>query len=220
MLIIPDELQRNTEAVTKEGYETSGQRLMFLARGRTGLTDFSNTDILDIGCGVRFTVTIINREIDVKSYTGIENHEPIVDFLSKEVDDPKFHFIHWDVHNKMYNENGIPMSSFDELPVNGQYYDQIWLFSVFTHQNPGDALSLFNIIRKHIKDDGKLVFTCFINDELETFNDLDNDLIHAHYGEEFFHSMVKNSGWSIDKWYWAEFRENNPYGRMYVCSPM
>ena len=220
MLIVPEELQRNTEKVAEEGYETSGQRLMFLARDRTGLTDFSRSDILDIGCGVRFTVTIINRELPVKSYTGIEVHKPIVDFLSKEVDDTRFAFHHWDVHNKLYNENGNSMSSFDELPVYGQYYAQIWLFSVFTHQSPGDTLSMLNLTRKHIRDNGKMVFTCFINEELETFEDEHGDLIHAHYGEKFFHSMIKNSGWSIDKWWWAEFRENNPYGRMYVCSPV
>lgn len=220
MLIVPDHLQRNTAGVAKEGYEESGQRLMFLARDRTGLTDFSESDILDIGCGVRFTVTIINRELDVKSYTGIEVHKPIVDFLSKEVDDPKFHFHHWDVHNKLYNDNGHPMLLSEELPVNGQYYDQIWLFSVFTHQSPTDTLTMLNLLRKHIRDNGKLVFTCFIDEELETYNDRDNDLIHAHYGEDFFHSMVKNSGWEIDKWWWGEIRENNPYGRMYVCSPV
>ncbi len=220
MLVVPDGLQRNTEAVAKEGYETSGQRLMFLARDRTGLTDFSESDILDIGCGVRFTVTIINRELDVKSYTGIENHKPIVDFLKKEVNDPRFAFHHWDVHNKLYNENGHPMLLSEGLPVDGQYYDQIWLFSVFTHQNPTDSITMLNILRKHIREDGKLVFTCFINEELETFNDRDGDLVHSWYGEKFMHAMLESSGWSIDKWYWAEFRENNPYGRMYVCSPL
>lgn len=219
MLIVPDHLQRNTEGVAKEGYESSGQRLMFLARDRAGLKDFSNSDILDIGCGVRFTVTIINREIDVKSYTGIENHKPIVDFLSKEVTDPKLHFTHWNVHNRLYNKNGSPMSSFDKLPVEGQY-DLVWLFSVFTHQSPSDSSFMFQLIRRHIREDGKLVFTCFINEELETFKDEHDDLVHAWYGEKFFHSMIKNSGWSVDKWYWAEIRENNPYGRMYICSPV
>jgi SAM-dependent methyltransferase len=218
MLIVPDELQRNTAGVAKEGYENSGQRLMFLARDRAGLKDFSNTDILDIGCGVRFTVTLLNREIDVKSYTGIENHEPIVDFLSKEVTDPRFHFAYWNVHNSLYNKDGDEMEAFYKLPVDGQY-DLVWLFSVFTHQNPSDSLAMFKLIRKHIREDGKLVFTCFINEELETFNDEHGDLIHAHYGEEFFHSMIKNSGWAVDKWFWAEIRKNNPYGRMYVCSP-
>lgn len=218
MLVIPERLQRNTAGVAKEGYENSGQRLMHLARDRAGLKDFSNTDILDVGCGVRFTVTILNREMDVKSYTGVEVHKPIVDFLNKDVNDPRLNFAHWDIHNGLYNENGSPMTLSGGMPVDGQY-SLIWLFSVFTHMNPTDSLTMFKLLRERVTNEGKLVFTCFINEELETFNDRDNDLVHAHYGESYMHNMIEATGWSIDKWWWGEIRENNPYGRMYVCSP-
>ena len=218
MLVIPNHLQRNTSRVAAEGYEKSGQRLMFLARDRSEL-ELKDSDILDIGCGVRFTATILNNGLDVKSYTGIEVHRPIIDFLKKEVADPRFHFIHWDVHNALYNKDGLPMSSFTSLPVKGQY-NAIWLFSVFTHLNPTDSTSMLDLIRKIITENGKLVFTCFINDEVETFLDRDANLVHAQYGENFMHSIIANTGWSIDNWHWGEIREKNPYGRMYVCSPV
>ncbi len=43
---------------------------MNLVVERLGLRDLSESDVLDVGCGVRFTQAIINRDISINSYTG------------------------------------------------------------------------------------------------------------------------------------------------------
>ena len=49
---------------------------MKLVVERLGLRDLSESDVLDVGCRVRFTQAIINRDIPILSYTGVDVHRP------------------------------------------------------------------------------------------------------------------------------------------------
>jgi SAM-dependent methyltransferase len=222
MLTVPADLNRNADDVTVEGHDASAKRLMREICDRTGLSDFLDTDVLDVGCGVRFTAAIVNLELGIKSYTGVEVHKPIVDFLTEEADDARFSFAHWDVQNDLYNSAGVPLASCDKLPVSKKY-DQIWLMSVFTHTKPEDMAAMLSLFKKCIKEEGKLVFTCFVDPALETFNNADGRLIYANYGESFLEGKLSDAGWTVDAWYpptiqggshWQQGR----YGRMYICS--
>jgi hypothetical protein len=77
-LEVPQVLHRNAPDVAALGYEHTGQTLINLATRSVGLQDLSDTDVLDVGCGVRFTQAIVNRRIPIKSYTGIEVYRPLV----------------------------------------------------------------------------------------------------------------------------------------------
>ena len=93
-LEVPAHLHRNASRVVAAGYEHSGETLINLATRLAGIADLSDIDVLDMGCGVRHTMTIINRGIPIKSYTGVEVNRPIVDFLKEHVEahDPRFRF--------------------------------------------------------------------------------------------------------------------------------
>ena len=99
-----------------------------------GRTDLAGLDLLDVGCGVRFTQTLINRALPFASYTGIEVYQPIINWLREHVEthDDRFSFVHWNVQNSMYNPRAQPMSTYERLPVTG-HYDVIMGFSLFTH---------------------------------------------------------------------------------------
>jgi SAM-dependent methyltransferase len=200
-LQIPEELHRNHPSITAAGYDYTGEALINLALLRVGLTSLENTDVLDVGCGVRFTATIINRNIPIKSYTGVEVHKPIVDFLNEKValHDKRFRFVHWNVHNEMYNPDGIELSTLDKLPF-PDTFDLIWLFSVFTHLNPVDSRSLLKILRRHIRQNGKLLFSAFIDETIEGFEDRvqENPLLNAYYGRTLMELLIKQGGWNID----------------------
>lgn len=227
MLVVPDTLQRNAKGAQLEGYDESGERIMDLVLVRTGLQDYSDTSILDVGCGVRFASAIINRGIDVKSYTGVEVHKPIIDFLISEIDDERFTFVHWDVQNDLYNADGVPISSCKQLPVSGTY-DQVWLMSVFTHTKPKDTAAMLSLFKQHVSKHAKLVFTCFVDPELKTFDTPKGSLHWANYGESFLEGIIKSAGWRIHTWYPPNPDNDSPcedevtlkqrtYGRMYVC---
>lgn len=73
---MPDELHRNHPDVHAAGPEHTGSVLMKLVVERLGLRDLSESDVLDVGCRVRFTQAIINRDIPILSYTGVDVHRP------------------------------------------------------------------------------------------------------------------------------------------------
>lgn len=219
-LVLPKHLQINSPKVKRAGYENSAEKIFALVLQRLGWESFADKDILDVGCGSRFTLAIINRRIPVKSYTGIEINRQIVDFFKLEVepDDKRFHYAHWNVRNAMYNPGGIPMTQFAELPVRGDF-DLIWLFSVFTHLNPDDALALLKLMRRKIRPGGRLFFTAHTSREVETFEDKisDKPLLRAFYHPDYLASLICDAGWNVDSFH-AKQGESFVKSH-FVCSP-
>lgn len=202
------------------GYEHTGKTLIELAMRRCGFSSLSDKDVLDVGCGVRFTQAIINREIAIKSYTGVEAYKPIVDFLNERVaaHDNRFRFIHWNVRNAMYNPEGAQLSRLTVLPLTEQF-DLIWLFSVFTHLSPDDAISMLSILRKHIRSNGRLLFSAFIDEDLAGFEDRVKDapLLNAYYGKTYMESLIEQTGWKTEGAFDKD--EQNYIQHYFVCSP-
>jgi hypothetical protein len=91
---------------------------------------------------VRFTQTLINRDLAFRSYTGVEVSRPIVEWLKERVEskDERFLFVHWNVHNAMYNPQAARMDTYETLPVDGAY-DVVIGYSLFTHLTPNEPPS-------------------------------------------------------------------------------
>jgi SAM-dependent methyltransferase len=197
-LSVPEELNRNSAEVHAQGPENTGSEIIALVAETLDLPSLAECDILDVGCGVRFTQAIINRDIPIGSYTGIDVYKPVIDFLQAEVSDPRFKFAWWNVQNDQYNPAGMPIENQQGLPVAGQF-DIIWLFSVFTHLFPGDSLTLLKLMRNYVRDDGALVFTAFVVDDIPEFeNRLPLPEIYACYGEAYMKSLLKAAGWRLE----------------------
>ncbi len=176
---------RNHHRMGEIGYEHSGEVLINLVIKRLGLKNLQNKDILDVGCGIRLTMAIINREIPIKTYSGIEVYKPVIDFLKENVSQEQFQFEYWNIHNNLYNPNGVIISEKTDLPFE-EKFDIIWLFSVFTHLNPKDSIALLKLIRKYIRKGGRLFFSAFIDQNLETFEDriIGRPLLQAYYSKD------------------------------------
>jgi SAM-dependent methyltransferase len=197
-LVIPDEFHRNALDVHASGPENTGSILMNLVVERLGLKDLSESDILDVGCGVRFTQAIVNRQIPVRSYTGVDVHRPLIEYLQREVDDPRFLFSCWDAHNAKYNPKGAKIAPESCLPIEGTF-DIIWLFSVFTHLDPSDANAMLAILRRHIRPDGSMLFSAFLDDKIDSFEDRrpDHPLSYPCYAERYLRELVMANGWNV-----------------------
>ncbi len=219
-LDVPEFLHRNHPSVSAAGHEHTGQLLIDLATRRCGLKSLARADILDLGCGVRFAMTIINRGIAVKSYTGQEVDRPIVNFLNEKVAsvDRRFEFAHWDVCHPIYNPDGVDLSTRSALPV-AKTFDLIWAFSVFTHLPPSDTRALFRILRKHIRPEGRFFFSAFIDEDLIGFDDRakDEPLLHAYYGSELMLSLLDEAGWRVDGLYGPD--PDRAIMHSLLCSP-
>lgn len=207
-LIVPDELQRNAPKVSALGYEHTGETLIRLAVQETGFNSLEKLDVLDIGCGVRFAMTLINRNIPIQSYTGVEVNSKIIHFLKANVEshDDRFRFEHWNVRNELYNPEGVPMSEYADLPIQGEF-DVIWLFSVFTHLNPEDSVTLLRLLKRYLRPEGRIFFSVFIDEKLSSFEDRikGKPLLNAYYGRRYFKSLVAQAGWKI-----LSFKEKDP----------
>ncbi len=217
---IPARFRRNSHMVREAGYDESAREIIALMAERLGLPDFGNTNILDVGCGTRFTACMINNALPVKSYTGVDVDAEIIDFMKKNATpiDPRFQFHHWNVRNALYNPSGTPLALQQQLPVTGQF-DVIWLFSVFTHLDPEDSAAMLRVLRKHIAPQGKLIFTCRINDTVEDFIDRipEIPLLRAVYSSKLMESLIIDNDWAIDHFYQKDPRDF--IRNYYICSP-
>ena len=197
---IPAEFNRNAPAVQAAGAEKTGAVLIELACNLVGYPNLADKDVLDIGCGVRFTQTIINRDIPIKSYTGIDIDEPLINYLTNNVQDSRFSFYYWHIYNELYNLKGEKLSKSMRLPLSqNKQFDLIWMFSVITHNYPNDTESLLYIARKYIKKNGFLFFSAFIDNNIDTFEDREKaePLITAYYNEKYLKQIIQRADWHV-----------------------
>ena len=91
---VPQHLQRNASKIVAAGVEHTGEVLLNNLARQIGRPNLAALDILDLGCGVRFTQTLINRCLPFKSYTGIDVSLPVIQWLRDNVEakDEKFGF--------------------------------------------------------------------------------------------------------------------------------
>jgi SAM-dependent methyltransferase len=185
-----------------------------------GLDDLGNTEMLDVGCGVKFTQAFINHGLEIQRYVGVDVFRPMIEFLSENVDDPRFEYHHINSHNPMYNPKGQPLSEATEFPLGSQKFDLICLFSVFTHLAPHDYVSMLRVVRKYVKPDGRLFYSLFIDEltenghgllsrradelgvaevgKIDTFRDLkpETPLRFAVYSRRYAHELIEGTGWT------------------------
>ena len=178
----------------------TGKDLLRYMCSRLDIDDLSDCDILDIGCGVRFCEAIINLNIDVRSYTGIDVFPKVVDFLRKEIHDPRFEFFRVNAYNPMYCRSGEKgMSPYSYLRQDIGTFDIVCMFSVITHQRPEEASILFEFSRDRIRDTGKLFFSAFVHDDSTDFYEREpgSPGLMCSYSHSYLAQLLKECGWSV-----------------------
>jgi len=219
-LDIPPRFQRNSPNVLALGVENTGAMLIERGNHLLGWLDLSGRDVLDVGCGVRFAQTIVNRAMPIGSYTGVDIDEPLIAYLATHVKDPRFSFHHWNVHNAMYHAAGEKLTAASRLPFSrDRRFDLIWMYSVLTHNDPQDAEHLLRILRGHVRRGGALVFSAFIDNGIDTFEDRvkGHPLLNVFYNERFLRGIAARTGWRVETRFdrWKDVVMQN----LFVCRP-
>jgi SAM-dependent methyltransferase len=147
-----------------EEWRKAGLFLIDLLSGAIGREDLSGVDLLDVGCGTLIVQTLLGNSLPIGHYAGVDVSPEVIAWLEDNVTDPRFEFHVLDAHNSMYNPDGKPLADFDLLPVGPRRFDLISLFSVFTHLAPGDYVAMLRLLRRHVKEDGTLLFSLFLAD--------------------------------------------------------
>jgi SAM-dependent methyltransferase len=165
-LVVPSGLCRNATD-DPVGAVDAAVRLIDHMCEHIGVRDLGGLDVLDFGCGVRFTQAFLNRGVPIKHYVGVDVSHVVIDFLQSNVSDPRFEFFHLDAHNDLYNPTGRPLSGLTVPELERRQFDLICLFSVFTHLAPPDYTAMLKLLRRFVNTDGRLFYTLFINEPTE-----------------------------------------------------
>lgn len=162
-LDVPASLRRGRHR-TEEAWKTSAVGALGLLAEAFGRVDLSETSLLDVGCGTKFTKVILEQSIPIRRYVGVDADEDLIAYLGARVTDPRFSFHHFDAQNDRTNRNGQPLDSFTRLPIGDERFDIVSLFSVFTHLSPADFGTMLRLIRPHVAPEGGLLFSLFIDE--------------------------------------------------------
>jgi SAM-dependent methyltransferase len=172
---IPRALRRGGKLNDVETSVQSTLAIIDLMYRKLKMPDFSQAHILDMGCGWRMAKTLLDLDIPVARYVGMDVFADMVEFLQASVTDPRFSFHALDSHNAMYNPQGTPLAELTGLNVPESTFHVICLFSVFTHLAPHDYVAMLKLLRPYVRPDGKLIFSLFVNETTEAgFGFIDN----------------------------------------------
>ncbi|MCX7097737.1 MAG: methyltransferase domain-containing protein [Methylococcales bacterium] len=127
--------------------------------------------VLDVGCGIgRMAIPLTNYLSQEGEYWGFDIVEKGIEWCQSRIS-PKFsnfHFQHSDVYNNNYNPNGKVKAQDFQFPFEDEFFDFVFLTSVFTHMLPSDVENYLSEISRVLKIEGKCLITIFIlNEESE-----------------------------------------------------
>ena len=84
---------------------------------QVGVPDLADVEVLDMGCGVKFTTTMLNEGVPVKRYVGVDVFREMTSSCRRTSMIRGFEFHHVDLRNERYNPDGAPLSSVAALPL-------------------------------------------------------------------------------------------------------
>jgi SAM-dependent methyltransferase len=193
-LVVPDRLNRNSATVTAlMPPEEAGLLLLERMRQRIGIDGFDDRRLLD------FSQAIVNRRVDIGHYAGVDNCHELIRFLAAEVRDPRLSYHFLDARHPLYNPTGSALSAASALPFAEASFDIACMFSVITHQHPEDSRAIFTLLRRYVRPDGHLFFTCFLDEMVATFEDRSPQRNSGYcvYNPAWLADLVAGRGWQL-----------------------
>ncbi len=217
-LDVPEKYQRGPRQ-TEDLAVSSAVEMLGRVAGLVGAEDLADVSMLDVGCGVKFSQAVLNRNVAMGRYVGIDVSPRIIEFLASAVTDARMAYRHFDARNERYNPRGTPMAELTELPLDGEQFDVICLFSVFTHLDPADYVAMLRLLRPHIAPTGRLLYSIFLDEptegghglrdglasgpvpKTETYRDLNpaRPLYKALYARQHAIDLTAGTGWAIER---------------------
>ena len=81
----------NSSTVSKYGTEATGFHVLNSLCRRMGWTSLAGRKLLDFGCGVRFTRTIVNLGLDIGLYAGVDVNADAIQIQIRVFFSGRFH---------------------------------------------------------------------------------------------------------------------------------
>jgi ubiquinone/menaquinone biosynthesis C-methylase UbiE len=121
--------------------------------------------VLDVGCGIgRMAVPLTTFLTPEAEYAGFDIVKEGIDWCQKEITTrfPNFRFQHLDIYNRNYNRNGSLIAETCAFPYESNYFDFVFLTSVFTHMLPVAMENYLSEITRVLKPEGRCLITYFL----------------------------------------------------------
>jgi SAM-dependent methyltransferase len=121
--------------------------------------------VLDVGCGIgRMAVPLTDYLNPAGGYWGFDIVETGIRWCRSRISKrfANFHFEHADVYNEMYNQRGGVAAREYRFPYESDFFDLVFLTSVFTHLLPADLEHYLSEIARVLKPGGRSVITFFV----------------------------------------------------------
>jgi len=128
-----------------------------------------NERVLDLGCGIgRMAVPLTNYLTQEGEYWGFDIVNKWIAWCKKHISSRfgNFHFQYVDLYNKIYNPKAKVKAIDFRFPFSDDYFDFVFLTSVFTHMLPSDLEHYLSEVSRVLKQGGRCLITFFLlNDE-------------------------------------------------------
>lgn len=180
--------KKNKDVIPKKGdifigsgdFVKQGKHQLDLLKQYADLT--VDGKILDVGSGIGRTAFALKSYLDQKSvYDGFDVVEKGVVWCQKNISNQhaNFTFKCTPLNNDLYHITSDKAEKF-VFPYQSDFYDTVFLFSVFTHMQPMEVQNYLNEICRTLKPGGKCLATFFY------YTSANEEFISSKNGEFIF----------------------------------